>query len=182
MTSVRWSPENGKGIEHLDLDTREPTIVVESVLIGERTECDHGFIYRIECDAQWRVTRVIIKRAGGVTLELLADTHGNWSDGNGRPHDDLKGCIDIDISATPFTNTLPIRRLNLGKNERRVIPVVYIALPAMTTKRVEQAYTCIEPDRLYRYEGITTQYTADLPVDGDGLVIDYPGLFRRLVD
>jgi hypothetical protein len=52
----------------------------------------------------------------------------------------------------------------------------------MTTKRVEQAYTCIEPDRLYRYEGITTQYTADLPVDGDGLVIDYPGLFRRLVD
>ena len=37
-------------------------------------------------------------------------------------------------------------------------------------------------DRLYRYEAADRSFTADLTVDEDGLVIDYPGLFARLSD
>ncbi|MFP4903215.1 putative glycolipid-binding domain-containing protein, partial [Paraburkholderia sp. BR14261] len=37
-----------------------------------------------------------------------------------------------------------------------------------------------ERDREYRYEGIIRDFTANLRVDEDGLVIDYPTLFRRL--
>jgi hypothetical protein len=35
---------------------------------------------------------------------------------------------------------------------------------------------------LYRYEvrGIFQGFTADLPVDENGLVLDYPGIFRRM--
>ena len=48
-----------------------------------------------------------------------------------------------------------------------------------------QRYTCLERDAdggLYRYEdrGTFRGFTADLPVDADGLVLDYPGIFRRL--
>jgi hypothetical protein len=182
MRSVRWASEDGSGLEHLEFDAQPEGFVVESVLAGDRFEGEYGLIYRVECDAQWRVTRVVMKLAGGGTLELLGDTNGNWTDGSGAPRDDLKGCIDIDISATPFTNTRPIRRLGLNKDERRVIRVVYIAVPAMTVEAVEQAYTCLEPDRLYRYEGIFRQFTAELPVDEDGLVIDYPTLFRRVTN
>ena len=35
-------------------------------------------------------------------------------------------------------------------------------------------------DRLWRFEGLEADFVADLPVDGDGVVLDYPGLFRRL--
>jgi hypothetical protein len=69
--------------------------------------------------------------------------------------------------------------LRLDPDERRAIRVVYIALPAMTAEPVEQAYTRLK-ERRYRYEGITSQYTAELHVDDDGLVIDYPELFRRV--
>ena len=32
---------------------------------------------------------------------------------------------------------------------------------------------------LYRFESLDGGFTADLPVDPDGLVLDYPGLFKR---
>jgi hypothetical protein len=176
MKTIRWEPADGNGLEHLEVDLRRAGIVAESALAGE----GFGAVYRIECDAAWNVTRVVVKRIGGATLDLLSDAQGHWTDSNGTPRDDLAGCIDIDISATPFTNTLPIRRLKLAEGERRVIRVVYIALPELTAAPVEQAYTCIERDRRYRYEGITSRYTAELPVDTDGFVMDYPALFRRL--
>ena len=58
--------------------------------------------------------------------------------------------------------------------------MAYISTPDLAVSRVEQAYTCIEPDREYRYEGIFRNFTANMTIDEDGLVIDYPSLFRRL--
>ena len=72
------------------------------------------------------------------------------------------GCIDVDISAAPFTNTLPIRRLGLMKGERREIRVAYLALPALTVEPADQAYTCIEPQRRYLYEKLFRQFQAEL--------------------
>ena len=88
--------------------------------------------------------------------------------------------MDIDIAATPFTNTLPIRRLQLAQGERRSLQVAYISTPDLQVTRVEQAYSCIELGREYRYEGIFRNFTANMKVDEDGLVLDYPTLFTRL--
>jgi hypothetical protein len=33
---------------------------------------------------------------------------------------------------------------------------------------------------VYRYDGLFRDYSADLSVDADGLVVDYPEAFRRL--
>ena len=67
--------------------------------------------YRVECDAHWHVTHAVLKVMGGGTLELRGDGAGHWRDGSGRALPELDGCIDIDIAATPFTNSLPIGRL-----------------------------------------------------------------------
>ena len=39
--------------------------------------------------------------------------------------------IDVDISATPFTNTLPIRRLGLQPGEFAELDVAFVDAPAM---------------------------------------------------
>ncbi len=44
---------------------------------------------------------------------------------------------------------------------------------------MQQAYTRLD-ERLYRYESLESGYQVELPVDADGVVRDYPGLFRRL--
>jgi hypothetical protein len=48
-------------------------------------------------------------------LELISDGRGKWTDASGNPLPALDGAIDMDLSVSPFTNTLPIRRLRLPK-------------------------------------------------------------------
>jgi hypothetical protein len=64
--------------------------------------------------------------------------------------------------------------------------MVYIEVPLMQVTATEQRYTCLEitpGGGRYRYESLEngiSVFTAELPVDGDGLVVDYPGLFKRV--
>ncbi len=74
---------------------------------------------------------------------------------------------------------MAIRRLGLALQERRAIRVVYVAAPALTMTVMEQAYIRLG-ERRYRYENVASGYRADLVVDADAVVLDYPGLFRRL--
>ena len=97
---------------------------------------------------------------------------------------ELQGCIDADISVTPFTNTLPIRRLGLAPEESAELYVAYVVGTRLQAWPEPQRYTCLEKsDRggLYRFLSLDGEFTADLPVDADGLVLDYPGLFRRVL-
>ncbi|HEX5502042.1 MAG TPA: putative glycolipid-binding domain-containing protein, partial [Thermomicrobiales bacterium] len=108
---------------------------------------------------------------------------GHWTAADGATPPDLAGCLDVDIRVTPFTNTLPIRRLGLRPGESAELAVAYLALPALAVTRERQRYTCLAagPDGgLYRYESLPGGFRADLSVDADGLVLDYPGLFRRV--
>jgi hypothetical protein len=43
-----------------------------------------------------------------------------------------------------------------------------------------QRYTCLEPRRRYRYAALDIDFVREIAVDADGLVVTYPGLFRRL--
>ncbi|TDN63521.1 putative glycolipid-binding domain-containing protein [Paraburkholderia sp. BL10I2N1] len=180
MREVRWASEEGEGIEHLAFDARSEGFHIESAVVGQRYGRSYGLFYTVTCDPQWRVTHASLRVAGGVELELHGNGAGHWRDGSGRTLDAIEGCIDIDIAATPFTNTLPIRRLQLAEGERKLIQVAYISTPDLEVTRVEQAYSCIELNREYRYEGIFRNFAANMKIDEDGLVLDYPTLFRRL--
>ena len=80
---------------------------------------------------------------------------------------------------------LPIRRLALAEGASAEILAAYVPLPAEVTgpfvpKPAPQRYTCLEQDRLYRYEGLFRGFSAELRVDAHGLVLDYPETFQRV--
>jgi hypothetical protein len=52
-----------------------------------------------------------------------------------------------------------------------------LPIASITTDR--QRYTCLEAGRRYRYESVDTDFTRDIEIDDHGLVVTYPGLFRR---
>jgi hypothetical protein len=82
----------------------------------------------------------------------------------------------------PFTNTLPIRRLGLAPGESAEISVAYSDGTEPQPWPEPPRYVCLEKDErggLYRFVSLDGGFTADLPVDSDGLMLDYPGLFRR---
>ena len=178
---IRWKSWEGDGLEHLEIFTdQDGSIVAESDVIGERGGTKYGLRYRVVCDCNWIVREVQAMVAGGVSIHLFADGQGKWTDAESVVIPELKGCIDVDIAATPFTNTLPIRRLNLGKSESKEIKVAYLPLPSLKVEPVDQRYTCLEHGSRYLYEGVFRQFAGELNIDADGFVLDYPDTFRRL--
>lgn len=181
---VMWAPWEGPGLEHLRLATSERGIVADGLVIGLEAGRPFRIGYEIRCDSQWRVreVRAATPDSGRPVLELLADGEGHWKKWDGEPVPELDGCIDVDISATPFTNTLPIRRLGLKPGESEELAVAYVRVPELLVEAERQRYGCLEARAdggLYQFEALPSGFTAELPVDADGLVLDYPGLFRR---
>jgi hypothetical protein len=74
----------------------------------------------------------------------------------------------------------PSARLALGRGQSETIRVVYVRLPELAVSVDRQRYTCLEPGRRYRYESVDSDFARDIEVDDDGLVVTYPGLFRRV--
>lgn len=177
--TLRWVAEAGAGLEHLVLWQEGAGLLAQGVVAGERDPPAYGAAYTIGCDLAWRVTQVVVDVAGGGHLGLYADDAGRWRGQDGKPVDALLGCIDIDLSASCFTNTLPIRRLALAPGERRAIDVAYVQIPGLCVERTAQAYTRLGLNT-YRFESMADGFQAELEVDDEGLVVAYPGLFRRL--
>jgi hypothetical protein len=149
------------------------------VVIAREGETEFGLSYRLKLDALWRTKEALLRTTSGHALHLESDGQGHWQE-NGKDQPALQGCIDIDIQATPLTNTLPIRRLGLETGESMEIRLCYIEVPGLAVAPSNQRYTALEAGSLYRFESLESGFIADLPVDEDGFVLDYPGLFKRL--
>ena len=86
---------------------------------------------------------------------------------------------NIDISGTPFTNTLPIRRnRDWVIGEPRRFNMAWVPLDTLEPFQDGQIYTPLGDNR-WRYQAADGSFEAEILVDDDGLVVDYPGLFRR---
>jgi len=179
--TIRWSAWDGleAGLEHADIRPADGGLDICGVVIARENEAEFGLSYRLKLDALWHTKEVQIRTTSGHVLHLESDGRGHWQE-NGKDQPALQGCIDVDIQATPITNTLPIRRLDLETGESMEIRLCYITVPDLTVFASSQRYTALEAGSLYRFESLEDGFTADLPVDEDGFVLDYPGLFRRL--
>ena len=180
ILEVLWRQLVGTGSEHLILNV-DHGILADSMSVGEIERAAYRVRYEIACNAQWQVERVRVENLlTQRATTMVRDEHNRWCDEQAYAFDALDGCTDVDIMITPFTNTLPIRTLNLKPGESKEIAVVYFGLPDFAPVRFEQRYTCLERDEsggLYRYENTKSAFTADLKVDSDGLVLEYPGIF-----
>jgi len=137
--------------------------------------------YQVIINRNWIVKEVEIKSLLGESnkITLKSDSNGKWYDMDNQEISELDGCIDIDISITPFTNTLPIKRLGSSLEQKTKITVLYFDVRNWGFKKVEQYYTKLT-DNLYKYEGVFRDFVADLPIDNSGFVTTYPELFKRL--
>ena len=57
--------------------------------------------------------------------------------------------------------------------------VAYIEVPELVVSPATQRYTALA-ERRFRYEGLQNGFVAELPLDDDSLVLDYPGVFMRV--
>jgi hypothetical protein len=136
--------------------------------------------YLVEAGPDGLTRRVELELDGGaVRRVLLADGAGRWRwEGGGAGLAEVDGALDVDLTVTPATNTLPIRRLaGLSVGEAADLRMAWVQFPELEVIPSAQRYERLAADR-WRFS--TGDFTAELLVDPDGLVLDYGGLFRAL--
>jgi hypothetical protein len=172
---VMWVALEDRGFEHLLLSISDTGVNADGIIVRRDNDGNtYRAHYTIECDPAWGVRHVEITKR----LTLTSDGQGHWLDSSGHPLPALDGCFDIDILASPFTNTLAIRRLHLDVGASATIDIVFIDPRNGQFHCSTQRYTRLS-DANYHYASLESGFESELPVDDDGLLIEYPGYFRR---
>ncbi|MGH6960632.1 MAG: putative glycolipid-binding domain-containing protein, partial [Dongiaceae bacterium] len=180
--TVCWTPVGGAGFEHLQLRAEDGGCVARSIVLGIDDETPFRLHYKIKTDHDWRTRKVWVRAAtpfGESAQTLRSDGRGNWRNEDGTELPALRDCIDVDITVTPFTNTLPINRLRLTPGQSVDIRVVYLTAPGLDISVSAQRYSRRGQESDIFFESPAHDFTALLPIDGDGLVMNYPQLFAR---
>ena len=135
--------------------------------------------YRVVCDAEWRTRSATVRGWIGhepFTVAIAADAARQWTI-NGVVAEAVRGCDDVDLSFTPATNLLPIRRLKLAIGQQASVRAAWLDFPASTLAPLDQTYACVGP-AAYRYESDGGRFVATLETTADGFVRRYSGLWE----
>ena len=87
-----------------------------------------------------------------------------------------------DVQFAVLFNTIPIRRLDLRREEGEFdLPVVWVSLPELTVKAVTQSYKTVsvgDDFSVVRFK--SGGFEQNIKVDSNGLVVDYPLISKRI--
>jgi hypothetical protein len=196
--SVGWLKDDALGVEWaditLDMDRLEATIVA----IGT-DPVPYRLDAVLETGQDWitRRLRATTRGAGWQReLDLRRSSDGVWSietEAAGEPDlpspggasDALAGADDCDLGLSPVTNSMPVLRDGLlDRDGDRTYRMAWVEVPSLRVLSSPQAYATSGHDaddrRLIEYRSLDSDFVALLTFDEDGLVVDYPGLARRL--
>lgn len=135
--------------------------------------------YVLRLTAQWQLSQFLLFRdLDEPDLWLGTDGAGRWGEVNGAHRPELDGCYDLDLACTPFTQTLPVRRLGLDVGEQAHLGVVHVDPETLAVRRVERRYTRLGSHR-WRDESIAEATAVEFDVDDHGVPVDHPPGWRR---
>lgn len=180
QATILWTGIAYHSLENCVLGYNEEGIDVNAVIVGEHDDETYRVDYSIKCNRNWECiffevkTQLAEKKAAFV---YHGDGRGNWTK-NGMPVNEFKGCIDIDISLTPFTNSLPINRIQWELNKPQQIKILFFDIFNQGLIPVQQRYTKLSKTE-YKFENVPNDFEAIITVDDSGIVINYPELFVR---
>lgn len=200
--SLFWARTDTAGSEHVVLDDRQG-LAAQGVMLAV-DPIPYTCRYRLTAGADWSASRLEVEAEGAgwarsVRLERGGDgwqvrtgEEGNLDaalEAAGHPAaglpgteepDQLGDALDVDLGGSPLFNSLPVRRLGLGRapaDLARQVTVAWVLVPSLLVVPAEQVYTSLGPGRIRFASGT---FTADLDVDPDGYVVRYPGLAERI--
>ena len=181
LRSLLWNRRDRVSLEFFQMTEGKAGIRLSGTILTVEQAQPLRVEYTVQCDHGWATRSVRVECTHGAAsreLELIVDDQKRWwTEGKELP--EVAGCIDVDVSLSPSTNTLPIRRLSLAGGGASDVVAAWIRFPDLVIERLPQRYERTG-DRLYRYASNGGAFTADIEVDDVGLVVRYPPLWERV--
>lgn len=186
---LTWQADDGRALEgaRLILGTGHPFRVL-SRLVRIDPDGDYTATYRLSVYEDGTVARLSVESATANRERLLTlnrTEDGDWllDTGSGGTRSDFAGAVDVDIVGSLMFSALPIRRLGLHREAGEfTVPVVRVVLPTLEASRAEQTYrtVSVDPNGGAVVEVSGDDGTVELVVDADGLVVENPGVAKRV--
>jgi hypothetical protein len=169
---ARWDRWDGEGSESLELRWENEAWTITGDVQHERVQ------YVVRVSPTWQVRQFLLFRdLDEPDLWLATDGHARWGEVNGAHRPELDGCHDVHLDCTPFTATLPIRRLPVHRGDSTELAVVTVDVETLAVAPRTHRYERLE-DRRWRFTQAGGA-PVEFDVDRYGLALDVPGRFRR---
>lgn len=97
---------------------------------------------------------------------------------NGAVVAGLDALMDLDLSFTPATNALQLRRAGPSIGQTVDLPAAWFDFDSATLSELPQTYQRLTAT-IYRYAAPSVGYEGLLEVASDGFITAYPNLWRR---
>lgn len=176
VAMAHWRRLDRPGTDRCTLDRAAHGWLLSGQATWQEDGKDSALLYTVRCDPDWVTLSADItgEHAGAPVALRIASGPDGWRL-NDVPQPGLEGCTDIDLSFTPATNLLPLRRLTAPAPLRAawLVPTLDRLAP------LEQSYTPCE-DGAIAYA--SPNFQARLEVHPSGFVTHYPGLWDGWVD
>lgn len=131
--------------------------------------------YVVRCDDNWRsLSADVAGQHGdlGVQARILREAGRWWLNDIEQP--DVAGATDLDLSFTPATNLMPLRRLMAAEQNALNMTAAWLRYPEAVLRPLDQAYRRTGQEGVVTYEARQTGHATQLTVDQSGFVILYP--------
>jgi uncharacterized protein len=135
--------------------------------------------------AGWRRSLVLERSASG---EWACTTEAEGPLDLPNPGGDLSpvaGALDCDLGFSPLTNSMPLLRHDLHRQPGSVdFLMAWVGVPELAVYPSRQRYTFLRhtaiANAVVRFDGLDSDFTAEITFDEHGLVLDYPGIGRAV--
>jgi hypothetical protein len=166
--------------EHAQVDLWDNGVAATGVQLGAEPE-PYRVDYHVDAPSGWITRRLEVDVSGAGwsrRLVLEHDGAGAWTL-DGAPAPELDGALDCDLAFSPLTNLMPVRRLGLHEAAgAHDFAMAWVSVPDLAVHCSPQRYEHLRPGAV-RFISLDSDFTADLELDADGLVVRYPRLAER---
>ena len=170
---IAWSTWDGGHTERFSLTWDNEAWTAIGRVGRERIE------YVLRLAPTWHVRQFLLFRdLDDPDLWLAIDADHRWGEVNGAYRSELNGCADVELACTPFTATVPIRRLQLALGEEATIDVIDIDVDTLAASRQTVRYQRLS-ESAYQRTALSSGDVRQFDVDEFGLVVDEADRFRR---
>ena len=92
--------------------------------------------------------------------------------------------LDCDLAWSPLTNSMPVLRHRLHERGGPIdFLMAWVSVPDLAVHPSRQRYTFVRRGAhasVVRFESLDSRFAADITFDEAAVVVDYPGIARRI--
>jgi hypothetical protein len=196
IRQLTWAGTDGWRAEQAHVQTDGDRLTASGVQLGV-VPVPYRLDYRLGTTGEW-VTRSLDVDVVGAgwrrSVHLARNEGGRWTyraqaegevdlPATGCDAGPLDGALDCDLGLSPLTNTMPILRHGLHREPGAAdLTLAWVSVPDLAVHASQQRYEHVRTTATGAVVRFSSgSFTADLTVDADGFVVDYPDLAHRVL-